>query len=90
MQNKIVRIIPGVRLGTHAKSLFESVKMLNIFQIKKYSIGKFISNLHNSNTLDIFTALFAYNPIIHEHNSRQSAHFHVRWWKGASVRDVKL
>ena len=34
-------------------------------------------NVHDSNTLDIFTSLFAYDSLIHQHNTRQSVHFHV-------------
>ena len=77
MQKKIVRIIHGVRPRTHTKPLFEGAKILNIYQINKYLIGKFMFNVHNSNTLDIFTSLFAYNSSIHEHNTRQSTHLHV-------------
>ena len=77
MQKKIVRIIHGVRPRTHTKPLFEGAKILNIYQINKYLIGKFMFNVHNSNTLDIFTSFFAYNSSIHEHNTRQSTHFHV-------------
>ena len=35
-------------------------------------------DVHNSNTLDIFTSLFAYNSSIHEHNTRQSTHYTPR------------
>ena len=34
-------------------------------------------NVHDSNSLNIFTSLFTYNSSIHEHNARQSTHFHV-------------
>ena len=50
---------------------------MNIYQINKSLIGKFMFNVHNSNTLDIFTSLFAYNSSIQEHNTRQSAHLYV-------------
>ena len=50
-------------------------------------------NVHDSNTLDIFTSLFAYDSLIHQHNTRQSVHFHVSLVKrdlsktGLSYRD---
>ena len=50
MQKKIVRIIQGARPRTHTKPLFDA-KILDVFQIDKYLIGKFMYNVYNSNTL---------------------------------------
>ena len=47
-------------------------------------------NVHDSNTLDIFTSLFAYDSLIHQHNTRQSVHFHVSLVKGTSIKQVKV
>ena len=58
MQKKIVRIIHGVRPRTGTKPLFEDAKILDVFQINKYLIGKFMYNVYNSNTLDIFKSMF--------------------------------
>ena len=77
MQKKIVRIMHGVKPRTHTKPLFEEAKILNIFQINKYLIGKFMFSVYKLNTLDIFTSVFAYNSPIHDHDTRQADHFHV-------------
>ena len=61
MQKKIVRIIYGVRPRTQTKPLFVGAKILNIYQTSNYVIVKFMFNVHNSNTLDIFTSLLAYS-----------------------------
>ena len=53
MQKKIVRIIDGGRPRTHTKPLFEDAKILDVFEINRYVIGKFMYNVYNSNTMDI-------------------------------------
>ena len=77
MQKKAVRIIYGVKPRTHTTPLFEDVKILHIFQINKYLIGKFMFNVYKSTSLDIFMSMFVYNSSIHDHDTRQSSHFHA-------------
>ena len=77
MQKKAVRIIYGVKPTTHTKPLFEDVKILDIFQINKYLAGKFMFNVYKSTSLDIFMSMFVYNSSIHDHDTRQSSHFHA-------------
>ena len=74
---KIVRIMHGVKPRTNTKTLFEAAKILNIFQINKYLMEKFMFNVFKLNTLDIFTSMFAYNSSIHAHDTRQVDHFYV-------------
>ena len=74
---KAVRIIYGVKPRTHTKALFEDVKILDIFQMNKYLIGKFMFNVYKSTSLDIFMSMFVYNSSIHDHDTRQSSHFHA-------------
>ena len=77
MQRNVVRIIYGVKPRTHTKPLFEDVKILDIFQINKYLIGKFVFYVYKSTSLDIFMSMFVYNSSIHAHDTRQSFHFHA-------------
>ena len=77
MQKKNVRIMHGVKPRTHTKPLFEGAKILNTFQINKYLIRKFMFNVYKLNILDTFTSMFAYNPSIHDHNTRQTDHFQI-------------
>ena len=67
----------GVKPITHIKHLFEGAKILNIFEINKYLIGKFIFNVDKLNTSDIFTSMFVYNSSVYAHHTRQADHFHV-------------
>ena len=34
-------------------------------------------NVYKSTSLDIFMSMFVYNPSIHDHDARQSSHFHA-------------
>ena len=61
MQEKIVRINHGVRPRTHTVPLFEDAKILDVFQINRYRIGKFMNNAYNSKILDIFKSMFICN-----------------------------
>ena len=77
MQKKDVRIIYGVKARSHSKPLFEDVKILDMFIINKYLIGKFMFNVYKSTSLDIFMSMFVYNSSIDAHDTRQSSHFHA-------------
>ena len=74
---KVVRIIYGVKPRTHTKPLSEDVKILDIFQMNKYLIGKFMFNVFKSTSLDIFVSMFVYNSLIYAHDTRQSSYFHA-------------
>ena len=60
MLKKIVRIILGVRPRTHSEPLFKKYEILNIVEIDKYLIGKFMYHVHNKSTLDVFITMFAW------------------------------
>ena len=77
MQKKGVLIIYGLKPRTHTKPLFEDVKILGIFQMNKYLIGMFTFNVYKSTSLDMFMSMFVYNSSIHDHDTRQSSHFHA-------------
>ena len=76
MEKKVVRIIYGVKPRTHTKPLFEDVKILDIFQINKHLIGKFMFSVYKSTNLDIFISMFVSNSSIHDHDTRQSSPSH--------------
>ena len=48
MQKEIVRIIAGVRLRTHSGPLFQKYGIMNIVEINKYLIWRFMYHVHNS------------------------------------------
>ena len=59
MQNKFVIIIARVRPRTHSEPLFKQCEILNIVEINKSLIGKFMYHVHNKSTLDVSIAMFA-------------------------------
>ena len=77
MQKTIIRIMHGVRPITLTKPLFEHANISDVFQINKYLIRKFMYNVYNSNTIDIFYAVFICNSSINSHDTRHSAHYHI-------------
>ena len=77
MQKKIVRIIAGVRPRTHSEPLFKKYEILNIVEINKYLIGRFMYHVHNKSTLDVFITMFRMNKNVHGHNTRQCDHYHI-------------
>ena len=50
-KKKIVRIISGVRPRTHSEPLFKQLKILNIDNINKFLMGRFMYHIYNYNTL---------------------------------------
>ena len=50
---------------------------MNIVEINKYLIGRFMYHVHNTNTLHVFASMFSLNKDIHTHNTRQCEHFHI-------------
>ena len=54
LQNKIIRIIAGVKPRTHTEPLFKSLNILNVFNINKYLIGRFMFHVYHGNALEAF------------------------------------
>ena len=77
LQKKIIRIIAGVKPRTHTEPLFKALNILNVFDINKYLIGRFMFHIYNGNALKAFKIMFTQNKSIHNHDTRQSAHYHL-------------
>ena len=77
LQKKIIRIIAGVRPRSHSKPLFKELNIMNIENIGKFQIARFMYHIYNHNALDIFISMFTRNKEIHTHETRQSDHFHI-------------
>ena len=50
---------------------------MNIENIGKFQIARFMYHIYNHNALDIFISMFTRNKEIHTHETRQSDHFHI-------------
>ena len=80
LQKKIVRIIAGVQPRCHTDSLFSQMKLLKADQINKYLIGCLMFKVYH-NDLYIFRDYFTLNSNIHDHNTRQTDHYHVPFYR---------
>ena len=76
LQTKIIRSIAGVKPRTHTEPLFKALNILNVFDINKYLIGRFMFHVCNGNVLEAFKIMFTQNKSMHNHDTCQSAHFH--------------
>ena len=76
-QKKIIRIIAGVKPEPHTEPLFKALNILNVFDINKYLIGRFVFHVYHGNALEAFKIMFTKNNSIHNYDTRQSAHNHL-------------
>ena len=65
MQKTVVRIIAGARPRTHSEPFFKKYEILNIVEINKYLIGRFMYHVHNKSTLDVFITVFRKSSLPH-------------------------
>ena len=77
LQKKIIRIIAGVKPRNHTEPLFKALNILNVFNINKYLIGRFMFHVYHGNALEAYKKMFTKNNDIHNHDTRQSAHYHL-------------
>ena len=77
LQKRIVRVIAGVKPREHSAPLFKHLKILTIFQINVYVIGKFMYKVHHRKTLNVFISMFKVNSSVHGYDTRQASHYHL-------------
>ena len=76
LQNKAIRIITGSPPRTNNETLYKHNCMLNLNKINTYLVGKFMYDVYNCIVPDMFTDMFVYNNMIHDHDTRISGHLH--------------
>ena len=77
LQKKAIRSKTGSPLRTNNETLFKQNCMLNLKKINTYLVGMFMYNVYHGIVPDIFEGMFIYNNMIHDHDTRISAHFHL-------------
>ena len=77
LQKRIVRIIAGVKPREPSAPIFEDLKILSIFDINIYVIGKFMFEVYHHESLKVFVLMFKANSDVHNHSTRQAGHFHL-------------
>ena len=76
LQKKVIRIIAGVNRRMHSVPIFNNLRVLNLDNLFRYSIGLLMYKYHHGwlpNVLDMFTK----NKDIHAHNTRQGSYLHI-------------
>ena len=75
LQKKIVRLITSEGPYTHSPPLFQQVKLLNIFDIHRLKLGKFVYEIFNNQ-----------NPMLIEFNKSSNIHYHeTRYASGGNL-----
>ena len=69
LQKKIIRIIAGVKPRTHTEPLFRALNMIDVSDIDKYIIGRFMFHVYNGNALQAFKNNVHTEQYIHNHDS---------------------
>ena len=78
LQKKTVRIICGVHPRTHTEPLYESLIILNIDQIRDYSIALFLYKLTKHLLPPLFEDMLVKTSDVHNHSTRQADLLHVQ------------
>ena len=78
-QKKIVRIICGVPPRTHTDPLYKDLKILNIDQIRDYSIALFMYKLSHHMLPSMFENMFIYTSDVHDYYTRQADLLYIQY-----------
>ena len=72
-----VRIITFSGYRDHTDPLFYELGLLEIFEINKYVLGKFMYRWYTKQIPCLFNSLFQTVRGVHEYDTRQSCHLHI-------------
>ena len=70
LHKRIVRIICGVHPRTHAEPLYKALHVLNVEQIRDYSIAQFMYKLTNCMLPSMFENMFISTSDVHDYYTR--------------------
>ena len=77
---RVVRIIAGITPRSPTDFVFKELKLLKCSDINKYLVGRLMYRVYNID-YPLFQAMFVMNKNVHNHNTRQSDHYHVPLFK---------
>ena len=86
LQKKIVRIICGVLPIAHREPLYTSLNILNIDQIRDYSIALFIYKLTKHLLPPLFENMFLKTSDVHNYSTRQAGSLYLQY---AATKNTK-
>ena len=78
-EKKIVRIICGVPPRTHTDPLYKDLKILNIDQIRDYSIALFMYKLSHHMLPFMLENMFIYTSDVHDYYTRQADLLYIQY-----------
>ena len=73
LQKRIVRVLTNSNYRAHTAPLFSKLKILSIYQLNSFYIGKFMFSYHNQLLPPSFRNLFTTNIEIHDYNTRSAS-----------------
>ena len=79
LQKKIVRIICGVHPRTHTEPLYKALHVLNVEQIRDYSVALFMYKLTNCMLPSMFENMFISTSDVHDYYTRQANLLYVQY-----------
>ena len=69
LQKKIVRIMTFVKCKEKSRPVFQSLKILNIYELNIYLMALFMYSYFSENLPSYFNTYFKLNDMIHSHNT---------------------
>ena len=79
LKKKIVRIICGVHPRTHTDPLYKALHVLNVEQIRDYSIALFMYKLRTCMLPSMFENMFISMSDVHDYYTRQANLLYVQY-----------
>ncbi len=79
VQKKIIRIITFSEYQQESGPLFISLQLFNIYELNFYHIGLFMYSHTKGSLPSAFSNYFTLNNTIHQHYTRSSGKFHMKF-----------
>ena len=78
LQNKVVRKISHLKSRISAEPFYDQLRIMQLLDINKYLIGRFMYKYHTGNVKTIFVYFFQQNREIYDYNNRTTSHIRYR------------
>ena len=77
IQKKLIRIMTFSKYQDESKALFQSLKILDIYELNKYFIALFMYSYFSNNLPKYFHNYFTLNKNIHSHDTRSASNIFI-------------
>ena len=79
IQKKIVRIMTFAIFTEKSKPIFQSLNLMNIYQLNTYLTALFMFSYLNNKLPETFNDYFTNNESLHKHNTRSATNIHINY-----------